>query len=299
MVEMVQDKSLFRYFDLWSGVSAKEIDLLFPQWQAKDERLLVISPHDDDGVIGAGYLILAAQANGAEVYVLVVCNGCFGYSRVEDRETIVERRRAETIRAYRRLGIPEDRILRLDYPDFSAWAQLGWRHPGGFTGSTSHLMPLLRSVAPTRIVLPNGFREHQDHEAAYRMAAYDGPQTGDAVLAEFGLAAPVRSYLQYSVWADFDPIEALSSGLESGLRANRAIQADKVIEEKIAASILEFESQEQVIRDLTKRREASRIQNEKGIELYLTIDPRPVLDFGPYHRRIQEIYSKEMPKVKG
>lgn len=295
MADLKLEKRLFRYYDLWAGTSTEQIDLLFPKWQEKDERLLVISPHDDDGVIGAGYLILAAQANGADVFVLVVCNGCFGYSRVEDQETIVERRQGETLRAYQQLGISQDHIFRLDYPDFSAWAQLGWHHPGGFTGSTSHLMSILRSIAPTRLVLPNGYREHQDHEAAFRMGMYDGPQTGDAILAELGLAEAVRSYLQYSVWADFDPLEALSAGDDSGLRANRAIQADRVIETAVCAAVLEFQSQEQVIQDLTRRREASRIRDGMGIELYLTIDPRPVLDFNPYHQRIHQINSKADP----
>lgn len=45
-----------------------QVCLLFPGWEAEDEHVAVISPHDDDGLLGAGYAILAALANEAEVY---------------------------------------------------------------------------------------------------------------------------------------------------------------------------------------------------------------------------------------
>ncbi len=165
----------FSYYDLRGGIKSRDIDLLFPGWAEGDERVAVISPHDDDGVLGAGYLILAALANGARVTLVVVCNGCFGYSRPEDKPTIVARRKAETLAAYQMLGLSADDIIFLDYPDFSAWPNLGWHLPGGQTGAMSRFLPAMRQKAPTRLVLPNSYREHQDHEAAYRIGAYDGP----------------------------------------------------------------------------------------------------------------------------
>ena len=110
----------FTYYDLRSRTRSPSIDLLFPGWAQGDERVAVISPHDDDGILGAGYLILAALANSARVTLVVVCNGCFGYSSVEDKPTIVARRKAETLDAYQMLGLSADDILFLDYPDFSA-----------------------------------------------------------------------------------------------------------------------------------------------------------------------------------
>jgi LmbE family N-acetylglucosaminyl deacetylase len=284
-----QPPEIFSYFDLWQGNLSKDIDALFPNWQRRNERILVISPHDDDAVIGTGYLILAALANQAGVSILIICDGRYGYSSREDKETIIERRREETILAYQDLGVEEDHIHRLDYPDFSAWSFLGWHHPGGLTGSTAQLLPLIRSIAPTRLVLPNPYREHQDHEAAFRMGAYDGPQVGDSILAEIGIVEPVRSYLQYSVWADFDPMLALAQNIPAEIRANRAILAPEMVENQLAGSIRRFASQKQVIQKLLEDRSNQRIRAGMGIELYLSFDPRPKMDYTPYHNRISEI----------
>jgi LmbE family N-acetylglucosaminyl deacetylase len=285
----------FCYYDLRGGIKSRDISLLFPGWGqgegelSSHEHLAIISPHDDDGVLGAGYLILAALANGARVTLVVVCNGCFGYSHPADKPTIVARRKAETLAAYRLLGLSEDDIIFLDYPDFSAWPNLGWYLPGGQTGAMARFLPAMRLKAPTRLILPNAYREHQDHEAAYRIGAYDGPQIGDAVAVDHGKAEPVRSYLQYSVWADFDPEDALVTGASAKLRANLAIQVDEEVETVIASSIYKFVSQLQVIEALLSQRSARRLRNGRAIELYLALDPRPPLDFEPYHQAVDLI----------
>ena len=48
----------------------------------------------------AAFEMLAALANQAEVYVCIFCDGRAGYSRIEDRETIVARRKIESAAAY-------------------------------------------------------------------------------------------------------------------------------------------------------------------------------------------------------
>ena len=100
--------NVFTYYDLRARRGTRDINTLFPQWQAGNERLLVLSPHDDDALFGTGYAMLAAQANGSVVHVAVCCDGSAGYSRVEDRDSIVEVRRAESTRAYGRLGLRKD-----------------------------------------------------------------------------------------------------------------------------------------------------------------------------------------------
>ena len=161
----------------------------------------------------------------------------------------------------------------------------------------ARFLPAMRQKAPTRLILPNSYREHQDHEAAYRIGAYDGPQVGDAVAVDYGRAEPVRSYLQYSVWADFDPEDALVAGASPALRANLAIQADAAVEAVIARSIYQFESQLQVIEALLKRRSADRLHDRRAIELYLALDPRPPLDFEPYHQAIAHIDEVNIDEV--
>jgi len=286
---MTHQAEPFAYIDLRRRVRSDQIDLLFPGWQGEDERVLVLCPHDDDGVLGAGYALLAALANGAAVHVAIFCDGWAGYSRPEDEAAIVARRRQETLAAYAALGIAEGRIHRFDYPDFSVWPWLGWKLPGGQEGTTGRTLPVLRRLRPTRLLVPNGYREHIDHEATFRVGAYDGPQVGDAILAKLGLADPIRSFLQYAVWGDFSPEDALTAGAPLDLRANRAILAPRAVEEQIGQAITLFASQSQVISGVLAARQRNRVRREHALELYLAFDPRPPLDYEPYHRLISDI----------
>lgn len=279
----------FTYYDLRGEVSSSNIGLLFGDWQEKDERVIILSPHDDDGILGAGYAILAALVNGAEVHVVIFCDGWAGYSRPEDAEAIVERRQRETVAAYSLLGVSEEHIHRLDYPDFSVWPWLGWHLPHGGRGTTALVLPSMRQLSPTRLLVPNGYREHMDHEATFRVGAYDGPQVGDAILAEYGLANSIRSYLQYAVWGDFTPEDALVAGAPVELRANCAIAASSRVEDRVGLAVAEFESQRQVIAGILEARRRNRVREAWGLELYLAFDPRPPLDYEPYHKLIAQI----------
>lgn len=278
----------FVYYDLRQRGKSESIDLLFPGWRPGDERLAIFTPHDDDGALGAGYLTLAALANGADVYVLVFCDGWAGYSTPAEASTIVERRAKETIEAYTSLGVKEDHILRMGYADFSVLPYIGWNLDSGKKGSTANVVPKLRSLHVTRVVIPNGYREHQDHEAVYRIGAYDGPQVGDAILAEFGRAEPVRSMLQYAVWADLTPEDALVAGQDVRIRANRGIVASDAVEQRVMHALRAWKSQGQVIEGLVGQR-AGRRHGNRWLELYIAFDPRPILDYGPYHELIDSI----------
>src|SRR5512146_1506049 len=265
----------FTYYDLRRGRKSPWIDLIFPGWAGDQERLLVLSPHDDDGILGAGYLMLAAMANGAQIYLAIFCDGRFGYSRPEEKDTIVAQRRQETLAAYTALGLQEEHILRFDFPDFSIWPRMGWYQASGDLNAMGRFLPECRKIAPTRLLLPNGYREHLDHEATYRIGAYDGPQAGDAVAADYGRMPPVKSYLQYSVWGDFTPEEALAEGASARVRANRAVQVPLALEETIRAAIWKFQSQSGVLVGLMAARDANRVRDGKGLEVYLDFNPRP------------------------
>jgi hypothetical protein len=256
------------------------LELIFPGFSGPDESLAVISPHDDDGLLGAGYLILAAREAGAKVHVLIVCDGRGGYSRIEDKAGISERRKREAVAAYADLGVPADHLVWLDVPDFSVIHYLGWVLPNGQPGLFARFLPLLRSWRVSRLIIPNAHREHIDHSAAHFAGAFYGPQVGDAVLADWGAAPPVKSTLIYSVWADFPPTRP-------GLAADRALIAPEEIEDRVMAALRRFESQAEVIAGLVAAR-AGRRRGGRVMELYLTIDPRPRLDYGPYWHEVEK-----------
>lgn len=271
----------FTYCDTDTKQVTSNIDLLFPGF-GQDEVLVVMSPHDDDAIIGAGYAMLAAQQAGAEVYVMIFCRGDAGYSTVEEKATIEEVRKRETDDCYGRLGIPADHIIRLNYPDFSAIGHWGWEKADGKPGDMPTILRFLREQKVTRVLIPNHYHEHIDHLAAHLMASFDCPQAGDAALVDYGTPHAVRSTLEYSVWADLDPEDALVNGRPSDLRANRILVASAAVEDRIDNAIEAYVSQAKIIEGLVNARKERKTAKGDFVEVYIAFDCRPKISFRPY-----------------
>jgi LmbE family N-acetylglucosaminyl deacetylase len=281
----------FQYYDLREATQSQDICLLFPGWEKSKERVAIFSPHDDDAVLGTGYLIQAVAESGGEPFVFIFCNGNGGYSIPEDKGTIVEKRAAETKAAYLELGLGKDNVVRFDYPDYSVLANMGWMLPGGLEGTYTKSLKHLRNYGITRLVIPNRYREHFDHESVGRIGAFDGPQAGDPVLVDWGRPTRIRSFLEYAVWGDFSPEDALIAGTDLSIRANRALKAPRAAEEKVIAAIARFKSQQKIIEKLIDAR-AERRCADGYIELYVDFDPRPALSYKPYLDLISSIDAK-------
>ncbi|HHV61284.1 MAG TPA: PIG-L family deacetylase [Firmicutes bacterium] len=278
----------FRYYDLRRATQSDNIDLLFPGWEKGKERVAIFSPHDDDAILGAGYLIQAVAESGGEPFVFIFCNGNGGYSVPEDKDVIVEKRRAETRAAYTEFGLGNGNIIRFEYPDYSVLPNIGWMMPWGADGSFTKTLKNLRNLGITRLVIPNRYREHIDHESVGRIGAFDGPQVGDEIMVDWGRPVRIKSFLEYAVWGDFSPEDALVSGSSVSIRANRAIKAPQAAEEKVAAALSEFRSQQRIIKGLLEARK-ERQCGDGFIELYIDFDPRPALCYEPYRNLISSI----------
>ena len=265
------------------------IDVLFPDWKRGDERLCVYSPHDDDAIIGAGYAMRAAMDEGAEVCIIIVCSGDCGYSTPEEKDAIVERRHRETVNVYRAFGVPEANILFLNYPDFSALSYVGRNVSPTREGNFRSTLTLLRRRRITRILAPNHYHEHIDHLAASLMAQYDAPQAGDVHSVDWAAPYPVRSTAEYAVWAEMDPEDALVAGRDARLRADTVLIADEAVEREVARGLAQYVSQQEIIADLIRQREARRLPDGRFIEVYRRFDPRPKLDFTPYKMLIDKL----------
>jgi len=272
----------WRFYDLEQRIKSERIDLILPGFEPGRESMVVISPHDDDALLGAGYLIQAARSFSARVRILIVCDGRAGYSRPRQKEGIVEQRKGEAGAAYQELGIPVQDLTWLDLPDFSAIHYLGWLPGPGRTGLFPEMVVRLRQWKTTRLIIPNGHREHIDHTASFLAGVFFGPQTGDAVLADWGSAPAIKSYLVYSVWADFRARPGRTLG------ADRAITAPVEAEERVMAATAKFESQAEVIADLVEARKGRKGQ-ARVLELYQSIDPRPPLLLHPYWEEVLKI----------
>ncbi|WP_427366467.1 PIG-L deacetylase family protein [Candidatus Caldatribacterium saccharofermentans] len=287
---MVNNRQEFVFYNLWERKRSLEIETVFPSWVGKEEVIAVLSPHDDDALLGAGYILQAAQYFGAEVYIVIACNGCGGYTTLEEKNSIVDIRKEETVKAYSRIGIPEDHIIRMDYPDFSLRPNIGWKMPWGETGTMGKMLKILRDLRTTRLLLPNPYCEHIDHEAAYFIGAWDGPQAGDPIMPDYGQPqAPIKSYFVYSVWSKFSPLHALAAGKDPDVSANIAIGVSQGVEERVALALSEYKSQAKIISELIKQRQERRVKDNLFIELYLSFEARPKFDFRPYVNLIRVI----------
>ena len=264
------------------------LETLFPGWDGKNERLCVYSPHDDDAILGAGYVMRAALDDGADVHIFFTCSGNCGYSTPEEKETIVEVRRRETLNCYKAFGIPEENIVFQDISDFSALSYIGWNIAPGREGHFRTTMQELRNRKITRILAPNHYHEHLDHLATYMMAAYDAPQAGDMHTVDWATPFAVKSVAQYSVWAELDPEDALIKGRNASLRANTIAIASPEVEEWVCEGIRQYVSQVDIIAGLVHQRKARLLPDGRFIEVYMRFDPRPKLDFSPYKKFLEE-----------
>lgn len=268
----------------WGGM-----ETLFPGWDGKNERLCVYSPHDDDAILGAGYAMRAALDDGAEVHMIIVCSGNAGYSTVEEKETIVATRHQETLNCYKAFGIPEENIIFLNYPDFSALNYMGWQIAPGQEGHFRTTMTELRKRRITRILAPNHYREHVDHIAASMMASYDAPQLGDQHTVDWATPYPVKSVAQYSVWAELDPEDAMVKGRDVNLRANTILVANADVEKEVINGYKEYVSQTAIIAGLVEQRKGRLLPDGRSIEVYMRFDPRPQLNFEPYKQLLSKL----------
>jgi LmbE family N-acetylglucosaminyl deacetylase len=282
------DRTAFKFVDIDTKSISPDIESVFPGWKAGDEQVVILSPHDDDGILGAGHIALAAQAFGGDVHVVIFSCGCLGYSSPDMKDTIVETRRQEYYDAYEMIDIPRSNVHRLEFDDLSILMHVGWRTPAGSEGTVAKLIPTLRKIRATRLVVPNHYRENVDHEAVYKAAVYEGPQMGDAIMAEFPIAEPLRSAIQYSVWSDFAPDDALTTGRDQSLRANTMVLCDKPVAESLNTAVAAWKSQEKIIKGLVESRK-SRLFGDYSMETYIRFDPRPALDYAPYAEFLKSI----------
>ncbi|MFA5144720.1 MAG: PIG-L deacetylase family protein [Candidatus Omnitrophota bacterium] len=98
----------------------------------KNDRILILAPHPDDETIGCAGIIQQALSAGAKVQVAYLTNGDhnqFAFIVYEKRLTfrkgefihMGEVRRSEAVKAMKTLGLDEDNLIFLGYPDFGTF----------------------------------------------------------------------------------------------------------------------------------------------------------------------------------
>lgn len=258
-----------------------ELALIFPGW-CPGEKVAFLSPHDDDVLLGAGYLLHAVVANGGIPLVFIFSSGDAGYSTIGEKVGIVETRKQEALRAYGMLGVTKEMIHFYDIPDFSLMPFVN-RELGKEKGLFEEQVECFRKNEVSRVVFASGNYEHWDHTAVYLMGIYTSPQAGDPILADLGKPQAAATYLVYSVWGDF--VEGRNS--ETGVRADKGMLVDEETEASVREAIQAFASQRRIFQHIVAFRE--RRKSDAGyLELYQEIKVRQQTDFGPYFELMKQ-----------
>ncbi|OGV64977.1 MAG: hypothetical protein A3K19_16390 [Lentisphaerae bacterium RIFOXYB12_FULL_65_16] len=182
--------------------------------------LVVIAPHPDDEVFGAGGLVAMAAAKGLPVHVLMLTDGGGshrGCCRADEQE--VGRRRRELIaQAAKALGYPADDLHYFGQRDGAL------PHPGepGFDELATEMADRIRDIAPATILAPHPLEGWQDHVTAELLAR--------AAIAK--LERPVQ-LIHYCVWFWFSL--PLWRGLQLPWRAALTLDIEGVRTRKQAA----------------------------------------------------------------
>ena len=141
-------------------------DLPQPQ---KGQVVLVFSPHPDDETIAVGGYIAAAEQAGAEVWIALVTNG--------DRHHQEKRRYGEFKKATALLGVPEDHLFFLGYPDHKLKDQ-------DQSQVRTRLEELISATHPQIIIAPHPKDHHPDHKLTGILVEHAVEGT-DAVLYQY------------------------------------------------------------------------------------------------------------------
>jgi LmbE family N-acetylglucosaminyl deacetylase len=128
----------------------------FPDWAPPPRPLLIVSPHPDDEILGAGGLIRAWTQHRRPVTILSVTDGEAAYP---DWKELARVRHIELKDALQTLGASQVPVIRLGIPD------------GCVTARARQLKKAIISAVATgsTIISPYERDGHPDHEAAGRV----------------------------------------------------------------------------------------------------------------------------------
>lgn len=140
------------------------------------QSILVLAPHADDEVLGAGGLLAQSTRKGAKAFVWVASSS--NYTRADGKEVRRADRLEEAEKAARVLGA----ILIGETKD----AEGNLDEKVGHRALVKVIEDVIRAAQPQVVVIP-GPSHHQDHQAVRKAAlsAMRGGQRGPSVILSF------------------------------------------------------------------------------------------------------------------
>ena len=221
------------------------------QQSVAQDKWLLVSPHDDDLCLGSGMLMQAAVAAGVDLQVLVVTDGCLGYCSAEQQDSIVDIRRQETFESFAILGIAEQQVAYIDYPDGGLTQYVGRRRAQANEAELAEYVGLqnaftyhLRRTRPARVFVPTHTDLHPDHRITHSELMISLFHAAGDIWPELGAPlSQVPTVYELAVYCDFaEPPNLELTGDDEAfakkLASVRAFRSQKQID-KLVASVVE------------------------------------------------------------
>ena len=198
---------------------------------------VIVSPHDDDLVLGMGMTIAAAVAEGIQVHALIVSDGRMGYADPSHKATIVATRKSEALQSLAELGIKQENVHFMGLPDGALVLHAGCNRKG--TGLGQQLTAMLRRIQSTVVFGPTPRDLHPDHRVTSRELDMACCWAGSDIWREMGAVLPPVKRFNYAVYCPFpEPPEVqicgISETFETKMRALRAFESQGSITNMVA-----------------------------------------------------------------
>lgn len=201
----------------------------------KDDEVLILAPHIDDEIIGTGGAIQGALSAGAQVKIVYMTNGddSFGSAITESKSltttpdefvALGEQRMQEGKNATKILGVPENNLIFLGYPDKGLTPMLGSNYSTPYTSASTrfnynpyqgtyqakqtytgtnvidNLQNIINDYKPDIIFVSHSRDQHPDHSATYQylqraltLTTLDKKPQVYAYLVHYSLYPPQKS----------------------------------------------------------------------------------------------------------
>jgi len=164
---------------------------------------VIVSPHDDDAILGAGATLAAARAEGIDVHVVVVTDGRMGWNDPREKEHLVSVREGELRRAFGMLGIRDSALHLLNFADGSLHLERGCRPDERGAGVGRALTRVFRATLARAVFCCTHADIHPDHRVTAEETEIAATWASGAIWQELG--APLGDVKQwaYAVYCEF------------------------------------------------------------------------------------------------
>jgi len=187
-------------YDLWTSVWGKEVSEIswrekfipverkrwLEDYRGRKGNILVIAPHPDDDVLGAGGTMVAAADQGKGVFSVYLTDGR-GSPRQDQSisdEAMAARREKEALSALQAVGAEGGFFLKRRSEELAG--EMGRKTQEELTG-------ILQFIQPEEVFLPAPYERHRTHQRCTRLSLDALRRVGDLRATLLG----------YSLWGSF------------------------------------------------------------------------------------------------